>query len=75
MARLRGPKAVPPAVVIPDLGLSAAKAADLDLQLDQLLYRWQPKTEHPESVRRELYALLAWVLDGDRPPHRLLVDP
>jgi hypothetical protein len=75
MGRLRGPK--PPVVpfVPPDLGLSAAKADDLEIRVRQLLYRWQPMTSNPDNLVRDVYALIAWVLEEEDPTcPRLIIE-
>lgn len=58
----------PPEFVPPDLGLGAAKQQSLEVQVRHLVFRWQPRTEDPNNLARDIYALIAWVLDGDDPP-------
>jgi hypothetical protein len=45
-----------------------APTTELDIRIRQILYRWQPKTADPETLARDLYALIAWALDGEDPP-------
>lgn len=60
--------ATPPEFVPPDLGLSSVRAAELEIRVRQILYRWRPQTEDPNNLARDLYALVDWVLDGEDPP-------
>lgn len=67
MPRLRGPRTPDPDYVPLYLGLSPSKADALETRVAQLLNRWHPQTDTPSALAREIYELIAWVLDGESP--------
>lgn len=74
MPRLRGPRAPAKVYIPPRLGLPKAKAEDLEVRVQQLLFRWKPMTEDPNNLARDVYELLEWILDADEPTCPLLRD-
>lgn len=73
------PPLTPPPIRVPcpsELGLSSGRSAELEVRIQQILYRWRPLTEDPQNLARDLYALADWLLDGDDPPEGqvLIID-
>lgn len=52
---------------LPRLPLPPLRSEALELRIRQLVYRWEPKTEEPIYLVRDLYTLIAWVLDDNDP--------
>lgn len=68
MPSLRGPKAPAQEFTPPDLGLSSAKAQELEVWVRQILNRWKPQTEDPNNLARDLYELVGWAMsEADDP--------
>lgn len=68
MARLQGPKPQNRPYPLPDLGLSPTMLRELEKGIRQIQFRWKPMTDSPEGLVKDLYELIAWVLDGEHPP-------
>lgn len=63
----RGPGHHPRPYPIPDLGFSARRMEELEHRIRTIQVRWRPMSDSPEGLVKDLYELIAWVVDEDTP--------
>lgn len=55
-----------------DLGLGRIRQLEIERRVELIIVRWQPMTDDPNGLRRDLYRLLIQVVDDPFPNCPLL---